>query len=299
MNEITVSICIITYNHEKYIKKCLDSALNQVLNCNYEIVIGEDNSTDNTLTICKYYAEKHPNLIKLYPREENLGMAKNWLYTINDCVGKYILLCEGDDYWIDPYKSHKQYTFLENNKEYSICWTNFNVKNGIEETKNEWEDVINFTHDKKVTLDNFGLPYCTYTLTTCFRKEILKDLKNQNFKYFKDNTLYVVALNRGGGMLLNFKSSVYRKHQTSIYSSTSEYSQSLQNYLNLVEILLKFKSCRNTHFINYYYHTKNRLKSSVIKFSYNNLKLLVLFVRSNLFLFFKDPSFYVKLINHV
>jgi glycosyltransferase involved in cell wall biosynthesis len=114
-----ISACIITYNHEPFLKECLEGAILQKLNCEYEIVIGEDCSTDNTLQICKEYADKYPHVIRLLPSKQNLGMIGNWNRTTLECKGEYIAICEGDDYWIDPLKLQKQVDFLEAREEYA------------------------------------------------------------------------------------------------------------------------------------------------------------------------------------
>jgi len=121
-----VNVFIVTYNQEKYIEECLDSILMQKTNFTYEIVIGEDHSTDNTRTICEKYANEHANIV-LLPLKENLGLVKNWERTLNACHGKYIALCEGDDYWIDPFKLQKQVDFLEENNQFNMCVTNRSI----------------------------------------------------------------------------------------------------------------------------------------------------------------------------
>ncbi|MDD4969924.1 MAG: glycosyltransferase [Paludibacter sp.] len=126
MENLILSVWIITYNQEKYISECLNSILMQHTNFEFEIVIGEDHSTDITRTICEKYAKEHSNII-LLPLEHNLGLVKNWERTLFACQGKYIAMCEGDDYWIDSYKLQKQIDFLENNKSYSMCVSNRKV----------------------------------------------------------------------------------------------------------------------------------------------------------------------------
>lgn len=113
-----VSIQMLAYNHEKYIKKALDSILMQKVNFTYEIVVGEDCSQDSTRTILLQYKEKYPDKIKLILHEKNVGMLKNSNYIREQCIGKYCAVCEGDDYWTDPYKLKKQIEFLEKNPEY-------------------------------------------------------------------------------------------------------------------------------------------------------------------------------------
>lgn len=115
-----VSVCMITYNHEKYITEAIEGVLMQKTNFLIELIIGEDCSTDNTRKICEEYQEKYPNLIKLCSLEKNIGANQNFINTVNACTGKYIAMCEGDDYWVDCYKLQKQVDFLEANSEYTI-----------------------------------------------------------------------------------------------------------------------------------------------------------------------------------
>lgn len=117
-NQVMVSICMITYNHEPYIKQAIEGVLMQKTNFKYELVIGEDCSSDNTRKICQEFSQK-AHQIKLLPADENLGMMPNFMRTLEACSGKYIAMCEGDDYWVDPLKLEKQIDFLENHREYA------------------------------------------------------------------------------------------------------------------------------------------------------------------------------------
>ena len=96
-----VSICSITYNHESYIEEAIDSFLMQETDFPFEIVVGEDYSTDGTRQIIEEYLEQYPNIIKLITSDNNVGPNRNFMRTLNACTGKYIAICEGDDYWID------------------------------------------------------------------------------------------------------------------------------------------------------------------------------------------------------
>ncbi|MDI3520439.1 MAG: hypothetical protein PWR04_427 [Anaerophaga sp.] len=123
-----VSVWMITYNHERYIAQAIEGVLMQKTNFKIELVIGEDCSTDNTAQIIKEYEKKYPQIIKPRFNQTNLGVIPNMIKTLNECTGKYIALCEGDDYWTDPYKLQKQVDFLEDNREYSICFHNVKIK---------------------------------------------------------------------------------------------------------------------------------------------------------------------------
>lgn len=120
-----VSICCITFNHAKYIRQCIESFLAQKTSFRYEIIVHDDCSTDGTTEILKEYERKYPNIFKIVYEEENMfskGVRGFFLkYTIPLAEGKYIALCEGDDYWNDPKKLEKTVSFLEKNESYYAC----------------------------------------------------------------------------------------------------------------------------------------------------------------------------------
>lgn len=126
-----VSVTVTTYQHVNYIKECLDGILMQQVDFPYEIIIGEDGSVDGTQEVCKEYAEKHPNKIRLFIRNRNLSQyigedgkvtRFNGIWNRMSARGKYIAWCEGDDYWTDPLKLQKQVDFLESHLEYGMCY---------------------------------------------------------------------------------------------------------------------------------------------------------------------------------
>ena len=123
-----LSVCIITYNQEKYIANAIESIIQQTTDFDFEIVIGEDFSSDKTRTICQDYLDKYPKKIRLLKSEKNLGVIPNFIRTLNECTGKYIAICEGDDYWTNPLKLKIQVDFLERNLEYSLCFHNALIK---------------------------------------------------------------------------------------------------------------------------------------------------------------------------
>lgn len=120
-NDIMVSVCCITYNHKQFIGEAIDGFLMQKTNFPFEIVIGDDCSTDGASEIMDAYKEKYPDKINLIRTGKNVGAHENMRNIIKTCAGKYIALCDGDDYWTDPYKLQKQVDFLEQNPEYVMC----------------------------------------------------------------------------------------------------------------------------------------------------------------------------------
>ena len=119
-NDIKVSVCVVTYNQENYIEECLESLVNQVTNFRYEIIVGEDCSTDNTRAVVQRYVEKYPDLIVPLFYKENLGPVENIKQVYKKAKGKYIAHMDGDDMAL-PNKLQKQFEILENNLDCNIC----------------------------------------------------------------------------------------------------------------------------------------------------------------------------------
>lgn len=169
---------MITYNHEKYIVQSIDSVLMQRTNFDYEIVIGEDCSTDKTREIVLEYKAKYTGRIKLLLQEKNVGMMQNFIDTLRACNGKYIALLEGDDYWTDPLKLQKQMDFLEANPEYGMISSDVNLidENGQAIPDNNM--VLKQRANYKSTVDFFDLLEVNHvnTLTVCARADLMKEL---------------------------------------------------------------------------------------------------------------------------
>ncbi len=127
-----VSVTVTAYQHANYIKACLDSLLMQKTDFPFEIIIGEDGSTDGTGEICVQYANKYPDIIRLFIRDRKTShyelidrsLGLNGVFTRMTARGKYTAICEGDDYWIDPNKLSKQVLFMERNSSCSVCFHN-------------------------------------------------------------------------------------------------------------------------------------------------------------------------------
>ena len=217
MKGIKISACIITYNQQDYIRECLEGAINQVVLCDYEIVIGDDCSTDQTNTICLEYAQKYPEKIKLLSREKNLGMAKNWVNTISECQGNYIAICEGDDYWTDSNKLQKQIDFLEAHPECSFSFhkaVRFDARNAAHNKiypQNITKTILN-------PKDFYAIPTIP-TASVVFRNPVqIPNLMHSHL----DTLLYASLLSKGDAGFINEQMSFYRLHDEGI---SNEYSQ--------------------------------------------------------------------------
>lgn len=121
-----VSVWVITYNQQEFIRQTIEGILLQQTSFPIEVVIGEDKSTDQTKDILLEYQKKHPDIIRLRLAKENL-YSQNinpWVGVLNACRGKFVALCEGDDYWIDPLKLQKQVDLMQAHPDYSMCFHN-------------------------------------------------------------------------------------------------------------------------------------------------------------------------------
>lgn len=169
-----VSICSITYNHEPFIRECLEGFLMQKTTFPVEIIIHDDASTDKTAEIIKEYELKYPNLFKpIYQVENQFSKKQGSIYArfvYPKAKGKYIAICEGDDYWIDPLKLQKQVDFLEANPEYGMCHTNFSLVEGKRFSKVIKKDDDNYLTD--ILEGNYQIG----TLTVLFRKSIYNSI---------------------------------------------------------------------------------------------------------------------------
>ena len=168
-----VSICITTYNHEKYIEECLMSIFAQEFSGRYEIIIGNDNSSDNTETIIQKIIAEHPkgNLIKYFNNVPNLGYVKNTLHTFQQAKGKYISVLDGDDYFIDVLKIQKQFDFLETHTDFSAVGGDSLYK--YEDQDKEEHLFSNHLNAELNKEDLLNLKFFQ-TSTFFFRKDILK-----------------------------------------------------------------------------------------------------------------------------
>ena len=141
----TVSIFLLTYNQEQFIAQTLDSILIQKTNFSFKIVIGDDASIDDTSNICREYAFRYPDKIDYKRLSRNLGLMGNFVKTASRLKGKYIAICDGDDYWLDPLKLQKQVDLLEGNDDYALVGTGVQLvlKNGdtIEKVNKSFKEV--------------------------------------------------------------------------------------------------------------------------------------------------------------
>lgn len=244
-----VSVIIITYNHSNYISSCLEGVLKQITNFTIECLVGDDFSSDGTSSIISNFEEQNKNLIFHIRRNTNLGQLTgngrlNLLHTLSLARGKFIAICDGDDFWTDPYKLQKQVDYLEANPNCSFCTHWVKTRIGNDEPFDEElvsgrirPQIINsndmFIDKGRETLK--GIPFMSLSVVArkkCFEftSKIIKNIPGG------DNAIWVNALEHGYAYCIPEHMGVYRKHGTSTWSSLNSTHKSIQILVNLLYI---------------------------------------------------------------
>ena len=235
-----VSICCITYNHGKYIRDAIEGFLMQKISFPIEILIHDDASTDKTADIIREYKLKYPDIIKPIYQTENQyskGISISATYQFPRARGKYIALCEGDDYWTDPYKLQKQVDFLEANAEYGLVSTDIDLidENGKHIPDNNM--VLKQRANYKPTVDFFDLLKVNHvnTLTVCVRAYLMKELAGrvakENLWFVYDYWFWLnISLKCKIG-ILSEKMAAYRVHSGGVSRQN--------NFFNVIKALVR------------------------------------------------------------
>ena len=242
-----VSVWLLTFNHKNFFEISIKSILSQKTNFDYEIVIGDDCSSDGTRDIVFKYYKSNPSKVRLILSKKNYWEEFGPVLSLElykSCRGKYIATCEGDDYWTDPYKLQKQVDYLEANPDCSICthWVKTKKENG-EPFDEELvsgrirPQIINsnnmFINNGRETLK--GIPFMSLSIVArkkCFEftSKIIKEIPGG------DNAIWVNALEHGYAYCIPEYMGVYRKHGTSTWSSLNSTHKNIQMLVNLLYI---------------------------------------------------------------
>ena len=224
----TVSIRLMTYNHEQYVREAMEGIFKQKTNFEVEVVGGDDFSTDNTLNAIKEYKDTGRIKIRVLDRvkgddywnnRQKYGRLYNFVNIIENCRGKYISLLDGDDYWTDPLKLQKQVDFLEENDEYKLCFHRSHLlKENVKEVFKIPDDQNAFKISDLIDKNNF-----IATCSVVFRKP-------DNFQIpdwfsslpFADLALYYLVVKEGDMYCLPEFMSVYRIHVNGLWSGFDE-----------------------------------------------------------------------------
>lgn len=299
-NEIIVSISCLTYNHGPYIRQCLDGFMMQQCDFKFEVLINDDASTDGTQEIIKEFQEKYPDIIKPIFQKENQYSKKigsiNAKFNFPRAKGKYIALCEGDDYWTDPLKLQKQVDFLEKNPEFSMVFSNADVvfqNDGGVSVRG-----LNIIQKSRIysgpeLLDRWTVP----TASVLFKKAIFKaDYEafgsNKNFQ-FGDIVLYLYLSTKGKIYGMEDYMVSYRRHSGGVTNTALDIEYYRKNYIHLKEIIKTFGNIFATD------KTKRMLADYALSLSIHNLAIKKQYLAGVGFLLrsvMYDPSFFLKYV---
>lgn len=284
-----VSTITTAYNHEPFIRECIEGFLMQKTTFPVELVIHDDASTDNTADIIREYESKYPNLIKTIYQTENQYSKRvniwNNLFT-NHSKGKYIAICEGDDYWIDPLKLQKQVDFLEANPEYSMCFTNSEIVfDGIVTLESEGF-LYNHLQTKQYNgieiLKKWTVPTASVLFRNYFSKGKVMPIDNRFL--FGDIVLFLWLAELGKIWCINDNTVVYRRNFNGASFKKIDYKKRVNHYLAIRENFgAKYEKTTNLliakSYIGGFITGKLGIQSiNVLKEVIKNIKYLPLFI---------------------
>ena len=237
------SVCMRTYNLEKYVSQAIESVLSQVTTFPYEIIIDDDKSTDGTRNIIKQYMEDYPHIIKANFHEKNIGTRRNLVRNLQNARGKYIAPCDGDDYWTDIFKLQKQVDFLEQNKEYAITYCSLDalLKDGTIR-----KGLYNNQDLEVEQIQKYSLR--TGICAVCFRN--VEIIKNYPFEYqcapVDDMFLWPLIGAYGKAKYLSdISPSIYRYHSKGDFQGLASRQRRINIYLTFLALSMYFLRSNN------------------------------------------------------
>jgi glycosyltransferase involved in cell wall biosynthesis len=243
-----VSVAIITFNHERFISQAIDSVLSQKVNFEYELIIGEDCSTDGTRAIAMDFYRRYPDRIKLLPRERNIGGFLNIESTLAACHGEYLAILEGDDYWTATDKLQKQVDFLDAHPQYALCChrTRFLRETGGGVPASDVR-VFPSLPSGSYTIEDLLKENFIMTCSALLRRALSESLPSSFSKTkIGDWPRFIMAARHGRIQVMDDVMAVYRVHSQGTFSSMSL----LARLKECTEMLMILDECLNYEYTN-------------------------------------------------
>lgn len=243
--EPLVSTCIMTYQHQPYIRQAIDSVLAQECSFATEIIVCDDGSTDGTQEICQSYQSMYPDTFKLLKADANCGIAATASRLFMAARGRYIAICEGDDFWLDSGKLQKQVSFMEAHPEYTLTASNSRLISSEGLTLEETRRSANPLRLNQFLKYNF---LGKNTASIVFRKDCIKadTMRFLQSAPFLDWAIAVACLSQGPGFCFSDLMSVYRKHRQGTWTGLSEEQQSA-GVMKMQEAIATELSAQESH----------------------------------------------------
>lgn len=238
-----VDVVMMTYNHEKYIKKAIEGVIMQETEFEIRLIIADDASTDGTAKIVAGISGSGTTKILHSRNKENIGAQANFLSAMQSCSSKYVALCEGDDYWIDKYKLQKQVDFLEANPDFAICY--HRVYELYPGKPLQLETVNTESIEKEYTILDLAKGGFTSTPTVVFRNHLFKEFPDWfNKSPVGDYVLHMLNARHGKIKYLPEPMAVYRRHGKGIWGLKKTEYQLTQFNIVLDLLIIEFESDR-------------------------------------------------------
>lgn len=252
-NPPLVSVIMITYNQENFIEDAIKSVVYQKASFPYELIIADDASTDKTPEIIESWAQRFPDKIRFLKREKNLGLQKNFLDAYSHARGKYLAICEGDDFWSSSKKLSRQVDFLEQNPDYSVCF--HRVINFY--TEDNSKSFSNPRQPKTMTLEDLAKGNTITNLSVMYRKIPFETLPSwlEGIKLF-DYAFHSLHAEKGKIGYISKPMAVYRRHNKGIWSGDQLKAWELAMTVR-EKLMLHFKDSRPEAVKNYFQAYKN------------------------------------------
>ena len=289
-NKPLVSVILVTYNQKMYIGKAIESILMQECGFDFELLIGDDASTDGTLEICRHYRDENPQRIQLHANAENKGFLNNYFDLLSKARGTYLADCGGDDYWLDPKKLDKQVGFLESHPNYGMATGNWLILNESDQSQEYpkshvaegWDDalmtgkeaVVHYIHGNRIPK--------VLLAAACFRKDWVMeayqkrmDLFRGQFATCEDLPITLSLLIKGPIYVFPDTFAVYRllKNSVSHSENTTEWIQAFY-----------FRTYQQTCLLALHYQIPTQRIASYIQSQSNNFALHAFLSNSSSFM---------------
>lgn len=238
LNSETVSVIMITYGHEKYIREAIEGVLMQECSFKIELIIANDASPDKTSDVVNDILLRNPNAnrIKFINRKKNIGGQNNFKDSFEQCKGKYIAHCEGDDYWTDPNKLQKQVDFLEANPDYVLTFHKIKI---LQPSGDLVEDFITKVPDNYQTIEGLAQHGNYIHTPSIIYRNIIKELPfEMMISPIGDYFLYMILAQYGKLKYFEEEMAVYR-FGVGIHSTQNQINMSKANF-KLFTLLLSY-----------------------------------------------------------